>query len=198
MKATNQQMTSEQLDELMVVAVSMQRDAEKLDERPVAVFAYAIQLVLAELQNTRQQLAAVVAENAGLKQACGGDGSYRDCPACTHSEYIEAPDTPATDAYLAEVRASAIPDGWKLVPEQMYLEADDIELICSQCGNGDKKYGEFNDGIFWVGELSDSAGVIKYGLNVADANYPEEGSITVFEFDAPQFAAQLRQGAEHE
>lgn len=99
-------------------------------------------------------------------------------------------------AELAEVRAIAIPDGWKLVPEQMYLEADDIELICSQCDNGDKKYGEFNDGIFWVSELSDSAGVIKYGLNVADANYPEEGSITVFEFDAPQFAAQLRQGAE--
>lgn len=100
-----------------------------------------------------------------------------------------------TDAYLAEVRTSGIPDGYKLVPEQMYLDAGDIELICSQCGNGDKKYGEFNDGILWVGELSNSAGVIKYGLNVADANYPEEGSITVFEFDEPPFAAQLRQGA---
>lgn len=51
---------------------------------------------------------ALAAENAGLKVACGGDGSYRDCPACTHSEYIEAPDTPATDAFLAEVRAQGV------------------------------------------------------------------------------------------
>lgn len=43
--------------------------------------------------------AVLAAENAGLKEACGGDGSYRDCPACAHSEYIEAPDTPATDAF---------------------------------------------------------------------------------------------------
>ncbi|MFB5644224.1 hypothetical protein ACEZEZ_20915 [Kluyvera ascorbata] len=58
MKATNQQMTREQLDELMVVAVSMQRDAEKLGERPVAVFAYAVQLVLIELWQVRQQITA--------------------------------------------------------------------------------------------------------------------------------------------
>ena len=106
------------------------------------------------------------------------------------------PETPATDAYMAEVRASAIPDGYKLVPEQMYLDAEDIQAICMQCGDGNKKgYGEFVDGIFWVGELSNDEGVIKYGLNVADANYPEEGSITVFEFAEPPFAAQLRQGA---
>ncbi|MEO3282380.1 hypothetical protein ABHD38_00010 [Enterobacter cloacae] len=52
--------------------------------------------------------AALAAENAGLKEACGGDGSYRDCPACAHSEYIEAPETPTTDAFLAEVRAAAV------------------------------------------------------------------------------------------
>ncbi|MEH3356433.1 HNH endonuclease [Enterobacter kobei] len=51
--------------------------------------------------------AALAAENAWLKEACGGDGSYRDCPACAHSEYIEAPDTPATDASLAEVKREA-------------------------------------------------------------------------------------------
>ena len=58
MTATNQQMTREQLDELMVVAVRMQRDAEKLGERPVAVFAYAVQLVLMELSQVRQQITA--------------------------------------------------------------------------------------------------------------------------------------------
>ena len=58
-----------------------------------------------KLAHERNMLAA---ENAGLKEACGGDGSYRDCPACAHSEYIEAPETPATDAFLAEVRAQGV------------------------------------------------------------------------------------------
>lgn len=73
-----------------------------------------VDMVLAECSDRLSKLearcAALAAENAGLKAACGGDGSYRDCPACAHSEYIEAPETPATDAFLAEVRASAIPD----------------------------------------------------------------------------------------
>lgn len=69
MKATNQQMTSEQLDELMVVAVSMQRDAEKLDEQPVAVFAYAVQLALAELQQAKQR----IDELTGAIEVCQHD-----------------------------------------------------------------------------------------------------------------------------
>ncbi|WP_274787534.1 hypothetical protein [Klebsiella pneumoniae] len=98
---------------------------------------------------------------------------------------------PATDRIVAGIKASAIPEGFKLVPEQMYLSAEDIQAICMQCGNGDKKgYGDYEDGILWVGELSND-GEVKYGLNIANANYPEEGSITVFEFDE-----QLREGAD--
>ncbi|WP_374106931.1 hypothetical protein [Klebsiella michiganensis] len=98
-------------------------------------------------------------------------------------------ETPATDRIVAGIKASAIPEGFKLVPEQMYLSAEDIQAICMQCGNGDKKgYGDYEDGILWVGELSND-GEVKYGLNIANANYPEEGSITVFEFDEP-----LREG----
>lgn len=140
------------------------------------------------LAKAYQQLAA---ENVGLKEACGGNGSYRNCPACTFSEYIEAPETPATDRIVAGIKASTIPEGFKLVPEQMYLSDEDIQAICMQCGNGDKKgYGDYEDGILWVGELSND-GEMKYGLNIANANYPEEGSITVFEFDEP-----LREGAD--
>lgn len=99
-------------------------------------------------------------------------------------------ETPATDRIVAGIKASAIPEGFKLVPEQMYLSDEDIQAICMQCGNGDKKgYGDYEDGILWVGELSND-GEVKYGLNIANANYPEEGSITVFEFDEP-----LREGA---
>ena len=98
---------------------------------------------------------------------------------------------PATDRIVAGIKASAIPEGFKLVPEQMYLSDEDIQAICMQCGNGDKKgYGDYEDGILWVGELSND-GEVKYGLNIANANYPEEGSITVFEFDEP-----LREGAD--
>ncbi|HAT7516526.1 TPA: hypothetical protein JAV82_004361, partial [Kluyvera ascorbata] len=70
MTATNQQMTSQQLDELMVVAVSMQRDAEKLDERPVAVFAYAVQLALAELQQAKQQVLELSVKLANVESKC--------------------------------------------------------------------------------------------------------------------------------
>lgn len=60
------------------------------------------------MEASNARLVQLAAENAGLKDACGGDGSYRDCPACAHSEYIEAPETPATDAFLAEVRAQGV------------------------------------------------------------------------------------------
>lgn len=164
-----------------------------------------------KFQEMSAQRDALAAENAGLKNAFGPGDSVLNflTIALRHTTYdqidlddvtlafkMSLPETPATDDFLDEVRASAIPDGYKLVPEQMYLDAEDIQVICMQCGDGNKKgYGEFVDGIFWVGELSNDEGVIKYGLNVADANYPEEGSITVFEFDEPPFAAKLRQGA---
>lgn len=91
-------------------------------------------------------------------------------------------ESPATEAVLNEIRAAAIPEGWKLVPEKMYLDATDIESICDRCGNGEELYGDFTDVILWVGELSND-GVFKFGLNVACADYPDEGSITIHEFE---------------
>ncbi|EDW8118155.1 hypothetical protein A9G83_000709 [Salmonella enterica subsp. enterica serovar Sundsvall] len=89
----------------------------------------------------------------------------------------------ATDRLVSELKASIIPEGWKLVPDRMYLEAGDIESICSQCGDGHENgYGEFTGGILWIGELSDD-GKFKYGLNIASSECPEEGSVTVCEFD---------------
>lgn len=49
----NKQMTGEQLDELMTVAVNMQRDAEIDCNRPSAMFAYAVQVVVLELRKVR-------------------------------------------------------------------------------------------------------------------------------------------------
>ncbi|MBF2790591.1 hypothetical protein ISN40_10250 [Enterobacter asburiae] len=56
----NKAMTGEQLDELMTVAVNMQRDAETDCNRPYAMFAYAVQVAVLELRNVRND--AVVLE----------------------------------------------------------------------------------------------------------------------------------------
>ena len=57
---TNKPMTGEQLDELLTVAVNMQRDAETDCNRPSAMFAYAVQVAVLELRNVRND--AVVLE----------------------------------------------------------------------------------------------------------------------------------------
>lgn len=65
----NKPMTGEQLDELMAVAVRMQRDAEVARDFPSANFAYAVQVAVLELRRTRDIAAALAAENATLKSA---------------------------------------------------------------------------------------------------------------------------------
>ncbi|EFO0495856.1 TPA: hypothetical protein ACYZ6U_000320 [Escherichia coli] len=54
---TNKPMTGEQLDELMTVAVNMQRDAETDCNRPSAMFAYAVQVAVIELRKVRDDAA---------------------------------------------------------------------------------------------------------------------------------------------
>ncbi|MDI8506535.1 hypothetical protein MJM81_24140 [Salmonella enterica subsp. enterica serovar Lubbock] len=104
-----------------------------------------------------------------------------------HSDYAELE---AKYAALAAVRASAIPDGYGLVPQQIFLEPSDIELICSQCGDGHESgYGDFTDGLLWVGNIQRDDGSIVHGLHISSADYTEEGGVTVCEF-----AAQPRKG----
>lgn len=83
----------------------------------------------AAVKLAHEKFSALAVENAGLKEACGGDGSYRDCPACAHSEYIEAPETPATDAFLAEVRAQGV---------EMY--ADNLDNVAGDAERGGFDY----------------------------------------------------------
>lgn len=154
--------------------------------------------------------AALAAENAAFKDInawCKTDAfsnMYREFKTaeavcccnidCMHDAMVvaimHAPEAPATDAFLAEVRASAIPDGYVLVPQQIFLEPSDIESICSQCGDGHKSgYGDFTDGLLWVGNIQRDDGSVVHGLHISSADYSEEGGVTVFEF-----AAQLRKG----
>lgn len=90
--------------------------------------------------------------------------------------------TPATDSFLAEVRASAIPEGYVLVPKEMHLSAEAMEGICFHCGDGGFAFGEFTDGLLFVGAIDDSDGQKIHGLHIATADYPEEGCATICEF----------------
>lgn len=154
----NKPMTGEQLDELMTVAVNMQRDSEKAGDRPTSMFAYAVQVAVLELRNVREmkptyeeleqqlaeshralraettahentqmQLEKMAAENAGLKSFgdkldemhndLNGEGTGiqgRAEVACQQvaleaaMEEFDAIKTPATDTFLAEVRAQGV------------------------------------------------------------------------------------------
>ena len=159
MTATNKPMTGAQLDELMAVAMRMQSDSEKMGERPVSLFAYAVQIAVLEIREVRSkyeelqsqnadmavQLAnaeskcrELAAENSGLKAAFDKPQAYLSWHAITPTwedplpcgEYLDVHDetghknsdgtdcwpvfakpeieTPATDAFLAEVRARAV------------------------------------------------------------------------------------------
>ncbi|MDI4461652.1 hypothetical protein E7V43_15910 [Escherichia coli] len=132
--------------------------------------------------------AALAAENAALKQ------SEKEFNNFCRQEYYGWEDnfteTPSTDAFLAEVRASSIPEGYVLVPQQIFLEPSDIESICSQCGDGHESgYGDFTNGLLWVGNIQCDDGSIVHGLHISSADYSEDGGVTVCEF-----AAQLRKG----
>ncbi|MEQ6279470.1 hypothetical protein [Kluyvera huaxiensis] len=125
MTATNQQMTSEQLADLSTLAVQLQAKAEANNDRDTAVMAYAVQKACAELIESRREFTAanatihnlklkvaqVVAENAGLKSAIDATVGWQQS---TDSENVESVrmladiQTPATDAYLDEMRAQGV------------------------------------------------------------------------------------------
>lgn len=118
-------MTDEQMDELMTVAVNMQRDAETDCNRPSAMFAYAVQVAVLELRKVRNDAATLAAENAGLKAVCedrrtfimnGVQLGFIQVPTVETDPALETirvavspqEPTPATDAFLAEVRAQGL------------------------------------------------------------------------------------------
>ena len=121
----NKPMTGEQLDELMAVAVRMQRDAEVDRNFPSANFAYAVQVAVLELRRSRAVASALAAENGQMLRLLTDisenhdeyvnqdDYLYAGIPMDYVSEInayvsrdVEA-ENPfiSTDAFLAEVRA---------------------------------------------------------------------------------------------
>lgn len=145
------------------------------------------------------KISALAAENAAMHEtieavrsvadnSSGIAGCHLNGDIATWEEIlpeINDIETPATDAFLAEVRASSIPEGYVLVPQQIFLKPSDIESICSQCGDGHESgYGDFTDGLLWIGNIQCDDGSIVHGLHISSADYSEEGGVTVCEFAA--------------
>ncbi|EAA6335222.1 hypothetical protein DPK38_10835 [Salmonella enterica subsp. enterica serovar Coeln] len=148
MTTTNKPMTGAQLDELMAVAMRMQSDSEKMGERSVSMFAYAVQVAVLEIRETRckyeelqsqnadmaVQLAnaeskcrELAAENVALKEWAQDRAIIDDAFEQESYTYLKIDwrqrslrniETPATDAFLAEVRAQGV--------EIMAAEADQL------------------------------------------------------------------------
>lgn len=111
----NKPMTGEQLDELMTVAVNMQRDAETDCNRPSAMFAYAVQVAVLELRKVRNDASALAAELLSVKamndclseelRGYESDGAFEGPK--MHLLWWQC-ETPNHDDFLAEVRASGV------------------------------------------------------------------------------------------
>lgn len=202
MTANNQQMTSEQLADLSTLAAQLQAKAETNDDRDTAVMAYAVQRACSGLEESRrefraaeatinnleQQLAEVVAENAGLKQAitthsqsthfcevCG-----KDDPCSTDYVCYALSETPATDAYLAEVRAQARNEGINYAASRL--------AAAYNHGFIGKSMSEVADVVHMI--LDAKTDLANDPMPAADGlsgDYAEKSLV--------EFAAQLRQGA---
>ncbi|HAV1913246.1 TPA: hypothetical protein JG948_003587 [Enterobacter hormaechei subsp. steigerwaltii] len=133
----NKPMAGEQLDELMTIAVNMQRDSEKVSDRPVAMFAYAVQVAVLELRKVRNEAAALAAENAGLKKFITQECHVAHVEPETFYEeeitrYVNAdgyePENPATDAFLAEVRAQGV----EMLREHPAIKLCSLTHVCDE------------------------------------------------------------------
>lgn len=151
MQTTNDLMTEEQVTDLLNLAAELQAKAESSNDRDTAVMAYAVQKVCLELTESRikskaseQQLAAVVAENAGLKAAAKETLAHwaaaepgqmelmmDKCMPALRDAYC---DTPATDANLAEVRAKGAELAGEYLKQYAQSVHEEARLVLQDAG----------------------------------------------------------------
>jgi hypothetical protein len=112
----------------------MQRDAEADRNFPSANFAYAVQVAVLELRRTREIFSALAAENAGLKKFIISDCHVAHVEPETFYEeevtrYVSAdgyePETPATDAFSADMRAQGV----EMFAREMHADISESDAI---------------------------------------------------------------------
>lgn len=128
--------------------------------------------------------------------ACGvaALGYFQGCA----EEYDSASlrDVLALRAQLAQQQG--VPEGWKLVPEKMLIDAASIEALAFVMGGPEEDDGSptYCDCVMWVGEIDDD-GVKRHGIHVYNTECEEEGSTTLAEFAAAPAPVQLPVGYVH-
>lgn len=80
--------------------------------------------------------------------------------------------------------AGPAPKGYALIPTRLLLDKEVIESIAFHCGDGGGSYGDYQDGILFIGEITDDDGRQVHGLHLACAECEEEGYTTLVEFAA--------------
>ncbi|EFN4619265.1 hypothetical protein JKL13_000229 [Escherichia coli] len=91
MTATNKPMTGAQLDELMAASMRMQSDSEKMGDRSFSVFAYAVQIAVLEIRETRGKYEELQSQNEELAvQLANAESKCRELAA--ESAALKNPD----------------------------------------------------------------------------------------------------------
>jgi len=66
---------------------------------------------------------------------------------------------------------------------KFHIDGDAAKAISFMLGSSDEDDDTWSDALVWVGNLEDDDGKQVYGLHLANAEYPEEGGITLATFD---------------
>lgn len=184
MTATNQQMTGEQLTDLSTLAVRLQAKAEANDDRDTAVMAYAVQKACAELIESRREFTAAnatihnlelkVAQVMSERDVVNADNAYlRGEVICWARECDRITHTytnKITDAHQLEAER-------ELANTNPAVGAYLAEVLAAEAQS-------IYEGILDNPAITDMESLVDWLEQHAS--------------DAVSFAAQLRQGAEHE
>lgn len=88
------------------------------------------------------------------------------------------------DLLALVTQAGQVPEGYALIPTRLLLDKELIECIAFHCGDGGGSYGDYQNGILFIGEITDDDGRQVHGLHLACAECEEEGYTTLVEFAA--------------
>ena len=130
----------------------------------------------------------------------GPQPSKDECPDCLRKNCmsVACPECAGRYELVAEAKVAApvaqagqVPEGFTLAPTRMTLDKGTVESIAFHCGDGGVSYGDYQDGLLFIGDIRDDDGRMIHGLHLACAECEEEGYTTLVEF-----AAEPAQGGE--
>jgi len=126
----------------------------------------------------RDAAQARVAELEQSTQNLRQDRKRLTSQAVQHRDEIEA-----LRARLSDL-GNQVPEGYALIPTRLLLDKELIECIAFHCSDGGGSYGDYQDGILFIGEITDDDGRQVHGLHLACAECEEDGYTTLVEFAA--------------